>query len=177
MNPTRIIRALLAGATLAVTLPAAALPEDRQQPIKVSADEFEASRGNNISVYQGSVVITQGSLQIRADRVEVHGNEQGEISRVIATGKPAHFQQQVERGENPVKARALRIEFTVNSDQLQLTGNAHVDRDGNTLAAERIDYDMNTEQMRAQGRSGEERVEMIWKPEEKTQPPKQEQRQ
>ncbi|WP_346839306.1 lipopolysaccharide transport periplasmic protein LptA [Microbulbifer sp. SAOS-129_SWC] len=152
---------------LAVSTQVSALPDDRSQPIKVQAQKLEANRGKNLSIYSGKVVITQGSLQIRADRVEVHGSPSGEIKRVVAVGKPAHFQQQVQQSENPVKANALRIEFTVSSDKLHLSGDAHVDRDGNTLTAERIDYDMNTEQMQAEGQSNDGRVEMIWKPEKK----------
>ncbi|WP_237057782.1 lipopolysaccharide transport periplasmic protein LptA [Microbulbifer sediminum] len=157
----------LAALILLPGLYATALPSDRQQPVKVNAQKLEANRGKNLSVYSGNVVITQGSLQIRADRVEVHGNPEGEIRRVIATGSPAHFQQQMQQTQNLIKARARRIEFKVNSDELQLTGDAYVDRDGNTLAAEQIDYDLNSEKMQAQGQSGDGRVEMIWKPERK----------
>ena len=170
--PSRaLLRTLCAAAlssALLLTAKVQALPDDRQQPVKVSADKLEANRSKNLSVYSGNVVISQGSLQIRADRVEVHGNAKGEINKVIATGKPAHFQQQMEDSTSPVKARAQRIEFLVGNDALQLTGEAFVDRDGNTLSAERIDYDLNSEQMQAQGQSEKERVEMIWKPEAKS---------
>lgn len=173
MKPNNLIRTV-ARATCAPLLASLlfaantqALPNDREQPVKVSADKLEANRSKNLSVYSGNVVISQGSLQIRADRVEVHGNTQGEINKVIATGTPAHFQQQVQESTTPVKARAKRIEFLVSSDALQLTGEAFVDRDGNTLSAERIDYDLNSEQMQAQGQSDKKRVEMIWKPEAK----------
>ena len=169
MKPAEQTRLILAAllASLLFSINTQALPNDREQPVKVSADKLEANRSKNLSVYSGNVVISQGSLQIRADRVEVHGNAQGEINKVVATGKPAHFQQQVEESTNPVKANAQRIEFLVGNDSLQLTGEAHVDRDGNTLSAERIDYDLKSEQMKAQGRSNQERVEMIWKPEAK----------
>ncbi|WP_323845097.1 lipopolysaccharide transport periplasmic protein LptA [Microbulbifer magnicolonia] len=166
-NLCRHLQTLASAALLALTAQVQALPDDREQPIRVQAQKLEADRSKNLSIYSGDVVITQGSLQIRADRVEVHGNAQGEISRVIATGKPAHFQQQVQQSQDPVKARARRIEFTVTSDELHLVGDAHVDRDGNTLTAEKIDYDLNSEQMQAQGQAGEGRVEMIWKPEKK----------
>ena len=161
---TRAVCATALGVLL-VAAEAHALPNDREQPVKVSADKLEANRSKNLSVYSGNVVISQGSLQIRADRVEVHGNAKGEINKVVATGAPAHFQQQVEESTSPVKARAKRIEFLVSSDALKLTGEALVDRDGNTLSAERIDYDLNSEQMQAQGQSEKKRVEMIWKPE------------
>jgi lipopolysaccharide export system protein LptA len=169
MKPSKFsLRHLLAAtAVLLLATQSNALPDDRQQPVKVQADKLEANRGTNLSVYSGNVVITQGSLQIRADRVEVHGNPEGALTKVVAIGKPAHFQQQVEQSSNPVKAKAQRIEFTVSSDKLHLSGEAHVDRDGNTLTAERIDYDLNSELMKAQSNSGDGRVEMIWKPEEK----------
>ena len=145
-----------------------ALPGDREQPVKVKSDNFEADRGKNFSVYIGNVVINQGSLQIRADRVELHGNSKGELRKVVATGSPAHFQQQVEESTSPVKARAKSIEFFVSNNELQLTGEAFVDRDGNTLSAERIKYDLGSEQIKAQGHSETKRVEMIWKPESKS---------
>lgn len=169
---TPLLALLLLTALLAL-LPSSkihALPADRQQPVKVSADKLEANRSQNLSVYSGNVVITQGSLQIRAERVEVHGSAKGEINKVVATGKPAHFQQQMSQDTSPVKAQAMRIEFQVGNDALQLTGDAFVDRDGNTLSAEHIDYDLNSEQMQAQGQSDKTRVEMIWKPEAKPAP-------
>ncbi|MEW5248102.1 lipopolysaccharide transport periplasmic protein LptA [Microbulbifer sp. 2201CG32-9] len=145
--------------------PALALPEDREQPVRILAHNLDADGGTNLTIYSGDVVITQGSLQIHADRVEAHLSEGGKIRRVIAVGKPARFQQQMAQSTVPVKARAQRIEYTVKTAELLLTGSAHVDRDGNTLAAERIDYDLNSEQMQAKGQSDGGRVEMIWKPE------------
>lgn len=173
MTPTNLCLYLSkTSAAVALTLIAAmtqALPGDREQPIKVRAENFSADQVKNQSIYSysGKVVITQGSLQIRADRVEVYVNDNGDISRVVAIGKPAHFQQQVLEERDPVKARAQRIEYKVSSEDLHLTGEAYVDRDGNTLAAEKIDYDLATEQMSAQGQAGEGRVEMIWQPEKK----------
>ncbi|KUJ83256.1 lipopolysaccharide transport periplasmic protein LptA [Microbulbifer flavimaris] len=172
MKRNNLLRPLAAVAFLLLSAQALALPEDRNQPIKVDADHFDGNRSKNLFVYSGNVQISQGTLQIRADRVEVHGTAQGEIQKVVATGKPAHFQQQVQQSQAPVKAKASRIEFRVNADELQLSGNAHVDRDGNTLSAEKIDYDLNSEQIEAQGQSGNGRVEMIWQPEKKQAEPK-----
>ncbi|WP_226645691.1 lipopolysaccharide transport periplasmic protein LptA [Microbulbifer variabilis] len=158
-------------AALALTASVAvALPEDRQQRINISSDAMNAGLNNNLVVYNKNVVITQGSLKIQADRVEVYFTPEKEISRVVAVGKPAHFQQKILQGENPVKARAQRIVYQVGSEELQLTGKAHVDREGNTLAAEKIDYDLTTEQMSAKGQTGKGRVEMTWKPEKKENP-------
>ncbi|WP_444930005.1 lipopolysaccharide transport periplasmic protein LptA [Microbulbifer sp. SSSA002] len=159
------LKALIAIALAAITAAAQALPDDRTQKISVGSDSMSADRANHLVVYSDNVVITQGSLQIRADRVEVHFTESDEISRVVAVGRPAHFQQKILESQEPVKARADRIEYAISSEELQLIGEAYIDRDGNTLTAEKIDYDLATEQMSARSQPGQGRVEMIWKPE------------
>jgi len=170
MTPTKLRHWLLKSSALTVLLTvtsvANALPEDRQQRINISSDAMNAGLSSNLVVYNNNVVITQGSLKIEADRVEVYFTPEKEISRVIAIGRPARFQQKVLEGENPIKARAERIVYAVSSEELQLTGKAYVDRDGNTLTAEKIDYDLSTEQMSAEGQAGK-RIEMIWQPEKK----------
>lgn len=171
MTPTNLLHHLrkisAAAALIFLTAMAHALPEDREQRINISSDAMNAGLGSNLVVYSDNVIITQGSLKIRADRVEVYFTPDKEIRRVVAVGRPAHFQQQVLEGENPVKARAQRIEYSVGAEELHLTGEALVDRDGNTLAAEKINYDLTTEQMSARGQTGKGRVEMIWEPEKK----------
>ncbi|WP_444936487.1 lipopolysaccharide transport periplasmic protein LptA [Microbulbifer sp. JMSA004] len=160
-----IFKALTAITLAAITTVTQALPDDRTQRISVGSESMSADRANNLVVYSDNVVITQGSLQIRADRVEVYFTASDEISRVIAVGRPAHFQQKILESEEPVKAHAERIEYVISSEELQLTGQAYIDRDGNTLTAEKIDYDLATEQMSARSQPGKGRVEMIWKPE------------
>ncbi|GAA5523967.1 lipopolysaccharide export system protein LptA [Microbulbifer aestuariivivens] len=173
MKTNNLMRPIAAFALLVLSAQALALPEDRNQPIRVKSEHFDGNRADNLFVYIGNVQISQGSLRILADRVEVHGTAEGEIQKVVATGEPAHFQQQVQQSQTPVKAKARRIEFRVNADALQLSGDAQVDRNGNTLSAEKIDYDLISEQIEAQGQSGNGRVEMIWQPEKKVagQPP------
>ncbi|MDP5209491.1 lipopolysaccharide transport periplasmic protein LptA [Microbulbifer sp. 2205BS26-8] len=171
MTPTNLFRHLCkistAAALLFFTAGVDALPEDREQRVNIRSDAMNAALSSNLVVYSNNVVITQGSLKIRADRVEVYFTTDKEVRRVIAEGKPAHFEQKILAGENPVKARARRIEYSVSSEELLLTGEALVDRDGNTLAAEKINYDLTTEQLSARGQTGKGRVEMIWKPEKK----------
>ncbi|WP_299941551.1 lipopolysaccharide transport periplasmic protein LptA [uncultured Microbulbifer sp.] len=174
MTPTNLFRHLYKISTAAtlifLTAVVYALPEDREQRVNIKSDAMNAALSSNLVVYSDNVIITQGSLQIRADRVEVYFTPDKEVRRVIAEGKPAHFEQKILEGENPVKARARRIEYSVSSEELYLTGEALVDRDGNTLAAEKINYDLTTEQMSARGQTGKGRVEMIWKPEKKESP-------
>lgn len=70
-----------------------ALPEDRSQPVHISADS--AVQENTTVTYRGNVIITQGSLRVDADQVVVY-HAAGKVQKIVATGKPAHFQQQPE---------------------------------------------------------------------------------
>lgn len=135
---------------------ASALPEDRNQPIRITSDS--AVQEPNTVTYRGSVVIIQGTIRIQADQVVVH-HQEGKVQRVDATGNPAHFQQQPEAQGGLVKATADKLVYYHNEDRVELLQDAHVERDGNTVAGQRIEYMLTTETVRAQ-----ERVEMVLQP-------------
>ena len=46
-----------------------ALPDDRQQPIHISADNALRDEKKGITIYRGNVVLNQGSLHISANRI------------------------------------------------------------------------------------------------------------
>ncbi len=63
-------------ATLVLAAPtAAALPEDRNQPIHLEASRGQLDQKTGVSVYEGNVVITQGSRPA-ADKPEIQGTSQ-----------------------------------------------------------------------------------------------------
>src|SRR5687767_4632042 len=114
---------LLAIALLAfVALPAAAKSTDRQQPMDVQADtssallEYEA-----VSTLDGNVVITQVTLNVKADHGEIL-LVGGDIREVVLTGDPARLHQIADNGD-PTNATASRIVYTLASEQMVLTGN------------------------------------------------------
>ena len=78
MNPLRAadLRRLLAAILLsAAVLPALALAKtsDRDQPMTLDADASVCNQAdaNSRCVFNGNVVIVQGTLEIRADRAEI----------------------------------------------------------------------------------------------------------
>ncbi|TNE78277.1 MAG: lipopolysaccharide transport periplasmic protein LptA, partial [Gammaproteobacteria bacterium] len=70
-----------------------ALPSDASQPIKIESDRAERNDKKGTTVYEGSVVIRQGTIKIRADKVIVY-TERNQVDRIVCIGKPAHYQQQ-----------------------------------------------------------------------------------
>ena len=85
---------------------ALALPDDQQQPIKIAADTATRDERAGITIYEGNVQLTQGSLKIVADMLTVTQN--GSTANIIvATGNPATLTQQPE-ADQPRSQRFCR---------------------------------------------------------------------
>lgn len=163
-------RLALAALCLLAAGAALALPEDRQQPIRITSDS--AVQEDDKVTYRGDVEIIQGSLKINAAQVVV-SHAEGRVQRVVATGEPARFQQQPEPEGGLVKAAARTMIYYQSENRIELLRNAQVDRDGSTVTGDRIEYLIGSETVRAQSsgtRPG--RVEMVLQPDSRdTAPP------
>jgi lipopolysaccharide export system protein LptA len=126
--------------------PGLALAEkaDRSQPIVVEADKRgTVDTQKQITVFTGNVVITQGTLQVRGDRVEIQESAD-KFRTAVAFGsaqRPAFFKQKREGTEETVEGTAERIDFDEKNDTLRLTGNPVVRR---MLDAKMIDEVIGT---------------------------------
>ena len=104
---------------------------DRSQPIVVEADKRgTVDTQKQITVFTGNVVITQGTLQVRGDRVEIQESAD-KFRTAVAFGsaqRPAFFKQKREGTEETVEGTAERIDFDEKNDTLRLTGNPVVRR-------------------------------------------------
>ncbi|MDC8830065.1 lipopolysaccharide transport periplasmic protein LptA [Alteromonas gilva] len=114
------------------------------------------------TVLVDNVQITQGTLNIRADRLEIEG-EQGKGKEIfIATGRPAYYSQQLDDGK-VVEAEAFEIRYEVANRTISLTGQAKLNQNARTMTAESITYDMEKEQFKATGSDdGDGRVTTIY---------------
>ena len=130
---------------LAAVLPfdAIAKSSDRSQPMDVSSDRTDAMLGDEgNAVLTGNVVITQGTLQVGADRATIH-NHDGEISQVVLTGAPATLKQVNDNGET-MTAHAAQIVYTLNNDLIVLTGGVVIEQPRGTLRGETVKYDLKS---------------------------------
>lgn len=143
-----------------------ALPEDKQQPIKISADTAELNDQAGTATYTGTVQLIQGSLQIDADQLVLHTDSNGEVDKLIATGQPAHFQQQHKAGEELTHGYGLTIEFDVLSDILTLTEQAKLLRASDTFAGKQITINTlsNVVQAQSDKQQPDSRVQMVIQP-------------
>ena len=150
--PEGPIHSIWAGLVLAACLLAAplvtALPEDRDQPIRIEADEALRDEKQGFTRYKGNVKVDQGTLYIEADEVTVYHIDQ-EADKIVARGKPARLQQQPEPEKGLVKARAEIIEYYKNDDRVQLLDNASIEQDGSTVTGDSIEYFISEQRVRA----------------------------
>lgn len=120
---------------------AAAERADRDKPLTMEADRpCTVDLVRQVSVCSGNVVIAQGTLVIRADRVELRELPDGyrTATAIGSPGKPAAYRQRRDGGEEELIGSADRLEYDARSDTVRLVGNAQVRRLRGSVAAEDI---------------------------------------
>ncbi|MGB1109084.1 MAG: lipopolysaccharide transport periplasmic protein LptA [Gammaproteobacteria bacterium] len=132
-----------------LTSPFAVSAADSNQPIGIEADFAEFNRDKGITIYNGHVVIEQGSRRFWADKVHIYTNDKDQLEKIIALGNPARFRHdQQQQGSGEAFAEADRIEFLASNDQLILLRDAKVWRGNDSIVSERIVYDTETGKVR-----------------------------
>jgi len=121
--------------------PAAAERADRNKPLTMEADRpCTVDLVRQLSVCSGNVVIAQGTLVIRADRVELRELPDGyrTATAIGSPGRPAAYKQRRDGGEEELEGSAERVEYDARNDTLRFIGNAQVRRLRGSLPAEDI---------------------------------------
>lgn len=153
----------------AYTSLASALPNDSEQAISFQADRFEMDEIRKTQTYSGSVEMEQGSLKISAEKVVIHRNG-NRTSRIVATGQPARYSQISQPGEEPIVAKARRMEYDIEGKTLHLIDEASIVQKGTSLTGNRINYDVKNALVKAEGSltgGTDDRVRMIIPPDTK----------
>lgn len=157
--PGALIALVLAGTA---GLPAAwAERADRNKPLNFTADALRYDDLRQTNILTGDVVITKGTMVLRAGRVEVRQTPDGYQAAVAhaAPGKPAYFRQKRDAVDEHIEGEATRIEYDGKADTVKLFGNAVIRRyRGQTLADEvngqTITYDNLAEVFTVHGGTG-----------------------
>jgi len=158
--PRLAFPALLCGGALALaSLPTVAEKADRYKELTVEADQ--SSSGdllNQVFIFNGNVVVTKGTMIIRAQRIEVRESPDGYRS-AVAIGSPsqhATFRQKRDAPDEWIEGDAERLEYDGRSDVIRFVNNASVRRLRGTNAADEltgnlVTYDSTTEVFNVSG--------------------------
>ena len=143
----------LAALAAAVALPAQAEKSDRFKPLNVEADlPGKIDLLNQYVVFNGNVVVTKGTMTIRANRIEVRESPDG-YHTAIAFGSPsqhATFRQKRDAPDEYIAGDAERLEYDGKSDVIRFVNNASVRRlrgseTSDEISGNLVTYDSGTE--------------------------------
>jgi lipopolysaccharide export system protein LptA len=143
---------------------------NKEEPIKIEADRAKIDEKQGISTYSGHVVLSQGNMQINADKLIVHHVE-GRLSHITAVGKPVRFDQSSSSEQQGIHGEAMTMEFFAAEERLLLLEKALLSQGGNTFSGNRIEYDTKREVVTAGvSPTGKERVQVTIQPQSLEQP-------
>jgi lipopolysaccharide export system protein LptA len=139
---------------LGLTGPVQAERADRSKPINLESDRMRVDDAQKTSVFEGKVVMTQGTLTIRADRVMVRRDPEG-YQYGSASGNPASFRQKRDGANEYIEGEAERIEYNGKLDKVEFFNRARLKREpADEVRGNYISYDSRTEYFTVTGGAG-----------------------
>ncbi len=120
---------------------------DPAQPIEILADRLVVEQAREVAVFTGNVEAVQGTLKLRADRLEVFYRLSGEggtpsgqpVRRIVAEGN-------VVIASPEESAQAERAVYEVLEGRIRLDGGVVLASGENVIRGERLDIDLNRRQ-------------------------------
>lgn len=165
-----IAAALVAG-------PASAEKADKEKPTHVEAGRMTADDARRVSVFEGNVVFTKGTLSVRADRIVVRQDANG-FQHATATGNPVRFRQRTEAKDGQpgvwIEGEALRVEIDDRDEKVEMHDQARVTRDQDVVRGDYILYDQRTDFLNVSGSKNAAepgRVQVVIQPPAAVKPP------
>jgi lipopolysaccharide export system protein LptA len=140
-------------ATLAFSAPGRAEQADRDKPISFSGDAGDANLQARGGALTGNVIITQGTLSIRADRILFKQNADNSLS-ATAYGNPVEIRQKRDGTDEYYEGYAQRVEYNGAKELVELFDRALLKRGQDEIRSNYVSYNAATEVFRAEGREG-----------------------
>ena len=135
---------------LFAAMPAQAEKADRSKPVNLEADRVTVDESKQTATFEGNVVLTQGTLMIRGDRMIVQQDADG-FKTGVAQGNLASFRQKRDGLDEYVEGFAERIEYDSKADKVQMFNRAHLTKGNDDVRGNYISYDATTEFFRVTG--------------------------
>lgn len=130
LRSTRPLCLAIGVALFACGAPAQAEKADRTKPLNVEADAGRYDDQKQVGTFSGNVVMTKGTLVMRAGQIEVRQGPQGHQFGVAtaAPGRLASFRQKREGLDEHIEGEAERIEYDGRADTVRFAGRAVIRR-------------------------------------------------
>jgi lipopolysaccharide export system protein LptA len=148
-----------------------------QGNIAITADQGHASQttalnfDNNLWVFRGNVKITMEQGLLTADEAQITFVNKV-LTRAVANGKPAAFEQMVAKTGKLAKGRANLIDYEVSNGVVRLSKDAYLSDGQNEIRGESLKYNVRAQSVAAEAaEQGSQRVHIIITPPPAKTPP------
>ena len=143
---------LLAACVLTLAAPARAEKSDRDKPINFSAEQpAEVDFEKRVGSLRGNVVITQGTMTIRADRIDFKQNPDNSLS-ATAFGNPVSFRQKKDDSDEYFEGYAQRAVYDGQKQLLELFDRALLKQGSDEIRSNYVSYNSASGIFKAEGR-------------------------
>lgn len=162
---TRLALALLL--LVFISHQAVALPEDRELPLSVAAQQMQWNNQAQRATYQGQVELHQGELLLKSAQLEIQRNAAGELEQAIATQPKgqAYLRDLPDAAKPEVEAWGESIDYLPSKNLVILTGKAHLTQGNDSFTGHKLTYNLVTQDIQAEQKSSSDaRVEIILTP-------------
>jgi lipopolysaccharide export system protein LptA len=149
---------------LILSSPVFAETADREKPMNIVADHCLAEQKTQQTVCTGNVIVTQGTMVMRADKVTIRQDAEGK-QFAKGEGRPVRFKQKLDSGEM-LDAESLSFDYDEVKGVMVLIDKAWVKKGQDIVMGDTITYNLNTEFYQAQSKPGN-RVNITINPKKK----------
>ena len=120
---------------------------DRDKPVNIEAERMTYDDLRQVNIFEGRVVLTQGTLTILADRITVRQDPEGFQYGTADKGPDgfAYFRQKREGIDEIVQGWGDRIEYNAKAEKADMIGRARFKRGDDEVRGSTIQYDGRTE--------------------------------
>ncbi len=138
-----------------------------QGPMSIAADFGQASGidfDNSVWTFRGNVKVGMNQGQLTADDAEITFTN-SELRKAVVNGKPATFEQRVQKTGKLAQGRADVIDYDVASGLVHLSKNAWVSDGQNEIRGESLKYNVTAQSIVADStEQSQQRVRIIITP-------------
>jgi lipopolysaccharide export system protein LptA len=158
----------LAPLLVLVALPVLAEQADSTKPTQIEANRMSADDARRTNTFEGNVIVTRGTLNIRADKIVVRQDKDGN-QYATATGNPVRFRQRQdpkppEKEGTWMEGEAKRVELDDKAGKVELFESARVNRGGDEVTGDYILVDQKSDFFTVTPGKGEGRVRATIQP-------------
>ncbi|CAL1329350.1 lipopolysaccharide transport periplasmic protein LptA [Candidatus Providencia siddallii] len=137
-----------------ISFPLIALKNDIQQQLNIFSNKQFIDFKKNITMFSNNVVIKQGTINIKADKVIItHQKNNNNKITIEAFGAPITFHQLQDNG-NIIKGNSKQARYEVDKKLIILKGNAHLEQLDNNISSDIITYIISKQKIEAFSNKG-----------------------